>query len=811
MSKRSQQDDAQQIEAVVVPATGEDGDGGSNGEQTPHIPDKLPVLPIRGTVVFPGTVSPLGVGRPASRRLLDDSLPHSKMIALITQRDEDDDAPSDDGLYDVGVAAMVLKLIRQQDETVTILVHGLSRVRITKYEQRDPFRIGHVKRLRDLPGKGKRFTAAVSQLRSQAKALIEATPEASEQALNILLNIDSPGALADFLAANLQLAIEEKQDLLEQRDVTKRVAIVLQQVTRQLELARLQAKIQDDVTESIGQHQRRAFLREQLKAIQKELGDDGGPGSANVDELRARVEEAQPPDAVLEEANKELDRLAMVPPASPEYSMMLTYLELIAELPWSNASEDNLDLDRARKILDRDHYDLDKVKRRLIEYLAVRKLNPDGRGPILCLIGPPGVGKTSLGKSMAEALGREFVRMSLGGIRDEAEVRGHRRTYIGSMPGRIIQELRRAGTNNPLVMLDELDKLGSDFRGDPASALLEVLDPKQNHAFVDRYLDVPFDLSQIIFVATANYTEGIPGPLRDRMEIIDIAGYTDHDKLRIARKYLVPQQLHENGLLKKQCNWLQSGLKKIINDYTREAGVRELERKIGAVCRGLAAKVAASRNGRAMRFRIDDKQVRDVLGPEKFTRDIETHMNRPGVVMGLAYTPVGGEVLFIEAAAYPGKGNVTLTGHLGDVMKESATAAMSLFKSHAEAFDYDLDLLAKLDVHIHVPSGAVPKDGPSAGVAMYTAIASLLLDKPVRKHIAMTGEITLRGLVLPIGGVKEKTLAAERVGVKKVILPARNERDMEEVDPRVLKKLDFAFVTDVDELLCEALGIRCGV
>jgi len=811
MSKRSQQDDAQQIEAVVVPATGEDGDGGSNGEQTPHIPDKLPVLPIRGTVVFPGTVSPLGVGRPASRRLLDDSLPNSKMIALITQRDEDDDAPSDDGLYDVGVAAMVLKLIRQQDETVTILVHGLSRVRITKYEQRDPFRIGHVKRLRDLPGKGKRFTAAVSQLRSQAKALIEATPEASEQALNILLNIDSPGALADFLAANLQLAIEEKQDLLEQRDVTKRVAIVLQQVTRQLELARLQAKIQDDVTESIGQHQRRAFLREQLKAIQKELGDDGGPGSANVDELRARVEEAQPPDAVLEEANKELDRLAMVPPASPEYSMMLTYLELIAELPWSNASEDNLDLDRARKILDRDHYDLDKVKRRLIEYLAVRKLNPDGRGPILCLIGPPGVGKTSLGKSMAEALGREFVRMSLGGIRDEAEVRGHRRTYIGSMPGRIIQELRRAGTNNPLVMLDELDKLGSDFRGDPASALLEVLDPKQNHAFVDRYLDVPFDLSQIIFVATANYTEGIPGPLRDRMEIIDIAGYTDHDKLRIARKYLVPQQLHENGLLKKQCNWLQSGLKKIINDYTREAGVRELERKIGAVCRGLAAKVAASRNGRAMRFRIDDKQVRDVLGPEKFTRDIETHMNRPGVVMGLAYTPVGGEVLFIEAAAYPGKGNVTLTGHLGDVMKESATAAMSLFKSHAEAFDYDLDLLAKLDVHIHVPSGAVPKDGPSAGVAMYTAIASLLLDKPVRKHIAMTGEITLRGLVLPIGGVKEKTLAAERVGVKKVILPARNERDMEEVDPRVLKKLDFAFVTDVDELLCEALGIRCGV
>ncbi|MCC6581252.1 MAG: endopeptidase La, partial [Phycisphaeraceae bacterium] len=500
-------------------------------------------------------------------------------------------------------------------------------------------------------------------------------------------------------------------------------------------------------------------------------------------------------------------RLESIPPASPEYSLILTYLELIADLPWNKASEDNLDLDRARRILDRDHFDLDKVKRRLVEYLAVRKLNPKGRGPILCLVGPPGVGKTSLGQSIADALGRRFARMSFGGIRDEAEIRGHRRTYIGAMPGRIIQEIRRAGTNNPIMMLDEIDKLGSDFRGDPASALLEVLDPRQNNSFVDRYLDVPFDLAQVLFICTANYIENIPPALRDRMEVIDIPGYTDNDKLQIARRYLVPRQLGENGLKPKQCKWTHAGLRKVIDDYTREAGVRELERQIGSVCRALAAEVAAA-NGKSRKvYTVTDKLVRANLGPEKYFRELDTRATTPGVVVGLAYTSVGGEILFIEATSYPGKGVITITGQLGEVMKESATAALSLFKSRAASLGYDATRLANLDLHIHVPAGAVPKDGPSAGVAMFTAICSLLLNRPVKARLGMTGEVTLRGLVLPIGGVKEKTLAACRAGIRTILLPKQNQRDYEEVDREVKKKCDFQFVSTVDDVLHLALGL----
>lgn len=772
------------------------------------IPELLPVLPVRGSVMFPGTIVPLGVGRPASRKMLDESLPKSKIIALFSQKDEELENPTAEDLHPVGTAAMVLKLIRQPDDNISLIVHGLGRITLEEVTQKKPYFKARVKTPTERPGSGKKFDAEVSQLRDQAHALIDLSPSAPEQAMTVMMNIDDPGALADFLGANLALDVEQKQDLLEEYNVAKRVRMIHVHLSSQLEILKLQEKIQEDVQSSIGETQRRFYLREQIKAIQKELGEDESGNDQTVDKLAERLEEADPPEKVMQEATRELDRLRSIPPASPEYSVITTYLELIADLPWNKASEDNLDLARARKVLDRDHFDLDKVKRRLIEYLAVRKLNPEGRGPILCLVGPPGVGKTSLGQSIADSLGREFSRISLGGIRDEAEVRGHRRTYIGAMPGRIIQEIRRAGTNNPVMMLDEVDKLGSDYRGDPSSSLLEVLDPRQNNAFVDRYLDVPFDLSQVLFISTANYIGNVPPALRDRMEIIDIPGYTDPDKLAIARKYLVPRQVKENGLTRAKCKWMASGIKKVIESYTREAGVRELERQIGAVCRGVAAEVAGANNGRKRRKQatVDEAFVREMLGAEKYVRDLDTRTTTPGVALGMAYTPFGGEVLFIEATQYPGKGNVTLTGQIGDVMKESASAALSLFKSRADDHGYDVKQLAEIDLHIHVPAGAVPKDGPSAGTAMYTAIASLLLDMPVTKNLAMTGEITLRGKVLPIGGVKEKTLAAARAGVKIILLPEQNRTDLEEVDAQVRKKCKFHFVENVDQVLKLALG-----
>ncbi len=772
------------------------------------IPEVLPVLPVRGSVMFPGTIIPLGVGRRASLRMLDESLPKSKIIGLFSQKDEEIEDPTAEDLYTVGTAAMVLKLIRQQDDTVSLIVHGLGRIRLKKLLRVKPYFKAAVDTPAERPGSGKKFDAEVGQLRERANDLIDLSPTAPEQAQTVMMNIDEPGALADFLGANLALDVAQKQDLLEEYDVAKRVRMVHVHLSSQLDILRLQEKISEDVQSSIGDTQRRFYLREQIKAIQKELGEDETGSGQMITELAKRLEEASPPEKVMNEAMRELDRLDLIPPASPEYSVITSYLELIADLPWVKASQDNLDLERARKTLDRDHYGLDKVKRRLIEYLAVRKLNPEGRGPILCLVGPPGVGKTSLGQSIADSLGRQFARISLGGIRDEAEVRGHRRTYIGAMPGRIIQELRRAATNNPVMMLDEVDKLGSDFRGDPSSALLEVLDPRQNNAFVDRYLDVPFDLSQVFFIATANYIGNVPPALRDRMEIIDIPGYTDPDKLAIARRYLVPRQVKENGLTRAKCKWMSSGIKKVIESYTREAGVRELERQIGSVCRGVAAQVAGATNGKKRRkaATIDEDFVRDVLGSEKYVRDLDTRTTSPGVALGLAYTPVGGEILFIEATKYAGKGNVTLTGQIGDVMKESASAALSLFKSRADELGYDAKKLAELDLHIHVPAGAVPKDGPSAGTAMYTAITSLLLDVPVKQKLAMTGEITLRGKVLPIGGVKEKTLAAARAGVKTILLPEKNRSDMEEVDAQVKKKCTFHFVDNVEQVLKLALG-----
>jgi len=765
------------------------------------IPSVLPILPVRGTVMFPGTVMPLGIGRASSKQMLDESLPQSKIIGLVTQRDVEDESPDPDGLYDVGVAAMVLKLLRQPDETISIILQGLRRIRVTEFLQTDPYFTASVEVIEEQLEEDSRLEAGAKNLRENALELIRNSPNAPEQAATIVMNIDQPGALADFLAANLNLETEQKQDLLEETDINKRVRSVQAHVARQLDIAKLQQKIQEDVSSSISDTQRRAFLREQLKAIQKELGEGEG-ASEQVEKLREQLAEADPPENVMNEANRELERLDVIPAASPEYSVIVSYVETIAELPWKKRSEDNLDLDRAREILDRDHFDLEKVKKRLIEYLAVRKLNPEGRGPILCFVGPPGVGKTSLGQSIADALGREFTRLSLGGIRDEAEMRGHRRTYIGSMPGRIIQEMRRVGTRNPVMMLDEVDKVGADFRGDPASALLEVLDPRQNHAFVDRYLDVPFDLSQVIFIATANYMDPVPPALRDRMEVIEIPGYSDGEKLEIAKRYLVPRQLKENGLSKSQCRWRQAALKKAIDAYTREAGVRELERQIGAVCRGVAAKVAG---GETEKESVTAETVTELLGPPKHVRETALRASTPGVVTALAYTPAGGEVLFIEAARYEGKGNVTLTGQIGEVMKESVQAALSLVKSRADDLDIEPEAFKDTDIHVHVPAGAIPKDGPSAGVAMFTAIASLFSGRACRKEVAMTGEITLRGLVLPVGGIKEKTLAAQRAGLKKVVLPKHNEKDMPDVTEEAKEKLEFVFVDTVDEALNEAL------
>ena len=768
----------------------------------PQIPDVLSILPLRSFVVFPGTILPLTVGRAASIKLLDETLPQTKIIGLLTQRDETKEDPQPQDLYPVGTTAIVLKLLRQSDNHVVIVVQGLRRFALRKIVATDPYLRSEVDLLNSkLPPDTKEWKATFRNLRDSAAKLFELTPDVPEQARAAVLSIEDPEQLTDFLAPNLNVETAKKQAILEELDVEKRLATVQTAISAQLEIAQIQQKLQQDVQSQFSEAQRRAYLREQMKAIQRELGEETG-ATDQIERLRKRLEEAKPPAEVLAQADRELRRLDVIPPASPEYSVIVSYVETIAELPWSKMSEDNLDLNQAQQVLDRDHYDLEKVKRRLIEYLAVRKLNPQGHGPILCFLGPPGVGKTSLGQSIADALGRKFVRMSLGGIRDEAEIRGHRRTYIASMPGRIIQELRRAGTRNPVMMLDEIDKIGADFRGDPASALLEVLDPRQNNTFSDRYLDVPFDLSQVLFIATANYMDGVPEPLRDRMEVISLPGYTEREKLEIAKRYLVRRQLEENGLKPEQCEWQDEAFRLIINDYTHEAGVRELERQIGAVCRAVAAQVA---RGKAERVTITPERVAELLGPAKYVRETKLKTSQPGVVTGLAYTPAGGEVLHIEATRYPGRGNVTLTGHIGEVMKESVQAALSLVRSRDGQLGANSEDFRKIDIHVHVPAGAVPKDGPSAGIAMFTALASLFSNTPVRPDVAMTGEITLRGLVLPIGGLKEKSLAAMRAGISTVIIPKLNEKDLVDVPEEAKQKLKFIPVENVDEVLSVAL------
>jgi len=768
------------------------------------IPQDVAVLIVRNMVIFPGTVVPLTVGREKSRRLLEDVLPNEKVIVTICQKDPRLDDPRPQDLYAFGTAAIVLKLLRIEEGTQSVIVHGLARVRLVEWLSSEPYFRARIEVVHDLAHRNTETEALILNAQSLARRVIELAPNIPDEATVILNNLDQPGPLADFLASNLQMELPAKQELLEELDVNRRLRRIGAELQHQLEVLELSNKIQDQVKANIDRSQREYFLQEQLKAIQKELGQ-ADEKTAEVEDLRERIKAARMPEAVEAEAMRELKRLEKIPNVSPEYSVIRSYLDVMTELPWSVSTEDKLDVNRARKVLDEDHYDLDKVKRRILEYLAVRKLAPESRGPILCFTGPPGVGKTSLGQSIARALGRKFIRMSLGGMRDEAELRGHRRTYIGAMPGRIVQEIRKAGTNNPVFMLDELDKVGADFRGDPTSALLEILDPAQNQTFQDHYLNVPFDLSKVLFIGTANYMAPVPPALRDRMEVIDLPGYTEAEKLHIAKKYLLRRQLKENGLKRTQAKWTDEAIRKIISSYTREAGVRELERQIGTVCRGVAALIAG---GKVKSRTITPRTIRRMLGAAKYESELALRTSRPGVATGLAYTPAGGEIIFVEATEYPGKGNLILTGQIGDVMRESATAALSLVKSHAAQLELTPEKLAKTDIHVHVPAGAIPKDGPSAGVAMFTALISLLTGRAVHPEVAMTGEVTLRGLVLPVGGVKEKVLAAKRAGIKTVVLPARNRKDLADVPPDVKKSLKFAFAGSVKEVLAAALDSK---
>lgn len=766
------------------------------------LPDIIPVMPLRGVVLFPGTVAPLTVERAASRQLLEELLPTGRLLGLATQKDADLDVPGTKDLYEIGVLGNILRMVRQSDEQTLVLIQIVERIRLKKFVSTKPYLKARFEILENkFPRKGDVWEATLRNLRESAQTFINLNPGIPDEASQALAAIDSPSILTDFLATNLSLDLAQKQRLLEEVDVRKRADKVQQTLNNQLHIAELQQKLRADVEDEFSDAQRRAYLREQLRAIQRELGEGEG-GEEQTDDLRMRLEAAGLPADVMKQAARELKRLDLIPPASPEHSVIVSYLETMAELPWVKMSEDHNDLDLARDVLDRDHFGLEKVKRRLIEYLAVRKLNPHGRGPILCLLGPPGVGKTSLGRSIAEALGREFARISVGGLRDESEIRGHRRTYIGSMPGRLIQEIRRVGTRNPVIMLDEVDKIGADFRGDPASALLEVLDPRQNDSFVDRYLDVPFDLSQVIFIATANTIHPVPAPLRDRMEVIDIPGYTAEEKLQIGKRYLVKRQLKENGIKARQARWTADAILCIIDDYTREAGVRNLEREIGSVCRAIAARVAADDK---VTVAVTPEFVEEILGPPRFAREAKMFSSRPGVVNGLAYTPVGGEVLNIEAIRYAGKGSIKLTGQIGDVMKESMEAAWSLVRSRAGDLGINPDDFGKYDVHVHVPAGATPKDGPSAGCAMYTALASLFADRRVNKDIAMTGEINLRGSVLPIGGLKEKALGAVQAGIKTILVPRLNLKDVPDIPESARKKLKILPMNSVDEILAAAL------
>jgi ATP-dependent Lon protease len=765
------------------------------------LPEVIGILPIRNAVAYPGTVMPLAIGRERSKNLLADIKPNESIIGLVTQHNPETDKPNFSDIYSVGTLASVLKLIKTPQGSINIIVHGIVRFKIVKPVTTEPYLKATVQQLDVQTKMSKKLQALIVSVRQTANRVIGLSPNIPEEASLLLENIENPSALADFLAANLNLNTSKKQQLLEELNAEKRLEEISVALATHLEVLELSHKIQGRVREAVDKNQREYFLQEQLKAIQSELGK-GDLQTEELKQIKKNIKKAKMPEKVEAEAIRELDRLSKIPSASPEYSVIRTYLDWVCELPWSIQTKDRLDINKAEKILNADHYNLKKVKKRILEFLAVRKLNPTGKSPILCFVGPPGVGKTSLGQSIARAMERKFIRISLGGIRDEADIRGHRRTYIGALPGRILQELRKCQSKNPVFMLDELDKIGADFRGDPSSALLEVLDPEQNFSFTDHYLDQPFDLSTVMFIGTANYIEPVPPALRDRMEVIELPGYTETEKLNIAKKYLIPRQLKEHGLNKSLLSIKDEATVAIIRDYTREAGVRNLERNIAAICRAVATQVAKSKKRIAA---IGKKDLVKILGPAQFESELALRTGIPGVATALAFTPVGGELLFIESASMPGKGNLQLTGHIGDVMKESAQAAFSVVKSNTKKLKIDPDKFRKFDYHIHVPAGAIPKDGPSAGVAMFTSLVSLLLQKPTRPDVAMTGEITLRGLVLPIGGLKEKILAAKQAGIKTVILPSRNRKDLPEVPKEAKKGLKFAFVKNTNEVLKNAL------
>jgi ATP-dependent Lon protease len=789
------------LEVVEAPL---DGDEGLREGPLP-LPEALPVLPLRDSVAFPDTITPLAVGQPRSIKLIDDVLGGNRMLVMVASKDPELEEPTPNDLYKVGVVGVVERMVKVPDGTLRILVQATQRVRLDEYVTDRPYLIAKITEEPDVVERSPKLEALSRNVQRTFSEIVEQIPYLPEELQLAVANIDDPSALAHLIAGALRVETAEKQELLEEVDVGKRLRHLSQILARELEVVQLGTQIQSQVQSEVDKGQREFFLRQQLKAIQDELGEEDEQ-VAEVKELQEKIEAAGLPEEARKAADRELGRLAKLPPAAAEHGVIRTYLEWLIELPWSKETTDNLDIRHAKRVLNADHYDLEDVKERILEYLAVRKLNPDSPGPILCFVGPPGVGKTSLGRSIAKALGREFERISVGGVRDEAEIRGHRRTYIGALPGTIIRALRDAGSRNPVFMIDEIDKMGADFRGDPASAMLEVLDPAQNDTFRDHYLDLPFDLSDVVFIATANVLDTIPGPLLDRMETIELAGYTLDDKRHIARSYLVDRQIAANGLKPSQIDFSDAALTAIIEEYTREAGVRNLERLIGTICRKVARQVA---EGKAKgKVRVSGKKAREMLGRRRVFTETRRRTKDPGVATGLAWTPAGGDVLFIEAAGMPGSGHLTITGQLGEVMKESAQAALAYVRGHQQQIAPKLteDWFASHDVHIHVPAGAVPKDGPSAGVAMTVALSSLISGRPVRNDVAMTGEVTLTGKVLPIGGLKEKSLAAQRAGIKRVIVPERNEGDAAEIPSKELGGLKFVFVDEVSKALDVALS-----
>ncbi len=764
--------------------------------------DMLIIVPVRNLVLFPGTVVPVAINRERSLAAAQEAVRAERKVGFVLQLDPDLQSPTGRDLHKVGTVASIVRYVTGQDGTHHLVVQGERRFRVLDWQNGLPFMVARVEFLPEPPTTSEIEARALNLKRLAAEA-VSLLPQAPAELANAIQAIESPATLSDLISSFMDVKAGDKQLLLETVDLKARLDQVTELLTKRIEVLRLQRKLEEQTREAIDERHKEALLREQLHQIRKELGEEGESGE-EVAELRKAVEAAGMPEEALEQARKELKRLERMSDASAEHSLLRTWLDWMLQLPWSKLDHEAIDIEKARRVLDEDHYGLEKIKRRIVEYLAVRKLNPQGRSPILCFVGPPGVGKTSLGQSIARALGVKFARVSLGGVHDEAEIRGHRRTYIGALPGNIVQAIRKAGTRNPVLMLDEIDKLGAGIQGDPSSALLEVLDPEQNNTFRDNYLGLSFDLSKVMFIATANVLDTIPGPLRDRMEVIELTGYTEEEKVEIAKRYLMRRQLEANGLKPEQASITDAALRQIARDHTREAGVRNLERMIGAVLRNVAVRIA---DGSIQQQTIDVDDLPPILGAARFENEVAMRTSVPGVATGLAWTPVGGDILFIEATRIPGSGRLILTGQLGDVMKESAQAALSLVKSQASRLGFDAGTLDKSDVHIHVPAGAIPKDGPSAGVAMFTALVSLFTNRTVADNVAMTGEVSLRGLVLPVGGIKEKTVAAHRAGIRKVLLPARNRKDLEDVPKSVRDDVQFVFCERVDEVVREALGL----